>query len=128
MKNVNDTHQEKLSTAERFGLAITSKIGTMPFFLAIVVWTAAWLLWNTLAPDSLRFDPAPNFLMWLFFSNLIQIFLMPLLMIGQNAQSKHAELLAENDFEINKKAELEIQELKAQVAYLIKLVEAQNKA
>ena len=34
---------------------------------------------------------------------------MPLIMIGQNLQSDHAERRAEADFEINKKAELEIE-------------------
>jgi len=40
---------------------------------------------------------------------MIQIFLMPLIMIGQNIQSRHSELLAEQDFAINKKAEVEIE-------------------
>jgi uncharacterized membrane protein len=30
-------------------------------------------------------------------------------MIGQNIQSKHSELIAEEDFAINKKAEVEIE-------------------
>ena len=34
---------------------------------------------------------------------------MPLIMIGQNQQSKHAEIRAEEDFNINKKAEYEIE-------------------
>ena len=34
---------------------------------------------------------------------------MPLIMIGQNLQSKHAELRAEEDFQINKKSETEVE-------------------
>jgi uncharacterized membrane protein len=34
---------------------------------------------------------------------------MPLIMIGQNLQSNHAEIRAEADFEVNTKAELEIE-------------------
>ena len=34
---------------------------------------------------------------------------MPLIMIGQNLQSRHSELRAEQDFAINKKAETEIE-------------------
>ena len=34
---------------------------------------------------------------------------MPLIMIGQNLQSKHSELRAEQDFLINKKAETEVE-------------------
>jgi len=81
----------------------------MGFFLIILGWTLIWLGWNTLAPFKLRFDPFPAFVLWLFISNMIQIFLMPLIMIGQNIQSRHSELRAEQDFAINKKAETEIE-------------------
>jgi uncharacterized membrane protein len=40
---------------------------------------------------------------------MIQIFLMPLIMVGQNLQSRHSEIRAEEDYLINKKAELEIE-------------------
>ena len=67
------------------------------------------------APKPLRFDPYPAFVLWLFISNMIQIFLMPLIMVGQNLQGKHAEVRAENDYEINPKAEKEIAELKKEL-------------
>jgi uncharacterized membrane protein len=57
----------------------------------------------------MKFDPYPALVLWLFISNMIQIFLMPLIMIGQNLQSKHAELRAAEDYLINKKAETEIE-------------------
>ncbi len=34
---------------------------------------------------------------------------MPLIMIGQNLQGRHAEIRAETDFEVNVKAEREIE-------------------
>ncbi len=40
---------------------------------------------------------------------MIQIFLMPLIMVGQNLQSRHAEIRAEADFDVNTKAEREIE-------------------
>jgi uncharacterized membrane protein len=36
---------------------------------------------------------------------------MPLIMIGQNLQGYHAERRAEADFEVNKKAETEIENI-----------------
>jgi uncharacterized membrane protein len=81
----------------------------MGFFFIIFIWTAGWLGWNSLAPKEVRFDPFPAFVLWLFISNMIQIFLMPLIMIGQNLQSDHAEVRAETDFEVNTKAEREIE-------------------
>ncbi len=115
IKNIKNEHENNLSISQKFAIWITTKIGTMPFFYTIFVWTLTWLLWNVFAPKPLQFDSAPNFLLWLFLSNMIQIFLMPLLLIGQNLQGKHSELLADNDFEVNIKAEQEIAELKKEI-------------
>jgi uncharacterized membrane protein len=109
IRRVNIEHKESLSTLERAALWITNRVGTMGFFLLIFGWTALWLSWNAIAPVALRFDPFPAFVLWLFLSNMIQIFLMPLIMVGQNLQSRHAEARAEADFEINTKAEKEIE-------------------
>ncbi len=109
VKNVNVQHRESLSKLEEFAIWITEHVGTMGFFIMILVWTVSWLSWNTLAATKLRFDPFPAFVLWLFISNMIQIFLMPLIMIGQNLQSRHSEARARADFEVNTKSEREIE-------------------
>ena len=101
--------QKKLSSLDRLAVWMTERVGTMGFFLLLVAWTTVWLGWNTLAPMELRFDPFPAFVLWLFLSNMIQILLMPLIMVGQNLQGRHAEARAEADFEVNTKAEREIE-------------------
>lgn len=108
-RNVNEVHNEKLTRLERFAMWITKHIGTMGFFFIILLWTGLWLGWNTLGPRHLRFDPYPAFVFWLFISNMLQIFLMPLIMIGQNLQGRHSEIRAEADFEVNTRAEREIE-------------------
>ena len=108
-QNINIIHHRQLSKLDKLALIITTKIGTMGFFLIILTWTVLWLSYNILAPVNLRFDPFPAFVLWLFISNLIQIHLMPLIMVGQNIQGKHAELRSEHDFETDKKAEEEIE-------------------
>jgi uncharacterized membrane protein len=109
IRNVNVEHKQNLTRLEHFAVWITNKIGSMGFFIIVVVWTIFWLGWNTLGPKEFRFDPFPAFVLWLFLSNVLQIFLMPLIMIGQNLQGRHAEARAESDFEINVKAEKEIE-------------------
>lgn len=109
LRNVNVEHKERFSKLDRLAVWITNHVGTMGFFLVIFLWTVAWLGWNVFAPQGLRFDPYPAFVLWLFISNMIQIFLMPLIMIGQNLQGRHAEAIAEADFEVNMKAEKEIE-------------------
>jgi uncharacterized membrane protein len=109
VRAVNIEHRKKLTPLERAAIWITDHVGTMGFFLVIFVWTVVWLAWNTLAPPAVRFDPYPAFVLWLFLSNVIQIFLMPLIMVGQNLQGRHAEARAEADFDVNTKAEREIE-------------------
>ena len=75
-----------------------------------------------IAPKDVRFDPYPAFVLWLFISNMIQIFLMPLLMVGQNLQAKRAEIRAENDFNVNIKAEKEVALLIKELSELKKMV------
>ena len=109
LRNANVVLLEQLTPLEKLAVWITDPVGTMGFFLVIFIWTVVWLSWNTVAPAGTRFDPAPAFVMWLFVSNMIQIFLMPLIMVGQNLQSRHAEVRAEADFDVNVRAEAEIE-------------------
>lgn len=108
VRNVNKEHEESLTRLERVAIYISDHVGTPGFFLIIVVWTLGWLAWNAMGPKNLRFDPYPAFVLWLFMSNLIQIFLMPLIMVAQNLQNRHAEMRAENDYQVNVKAEQEV--------------------
>ena len=109
IQNVNITHKKTLSSLEKFAVKVTDHVGSMGFFIIIFLWTLLWLGWNTISPKDLRFDPFPAFVFWLFISNMIQIFLMPLIMIGQNLQGRHAEKRAEADFEVNVRSEKEIE-------------------
>ena len=109
LRNANVAHKERLTSLERLAVWITEHVGTMGFFFIIFLWTVIWLSWNIFAPAPFQFDPYPAFVFWLFISNMIQIFLMPLIMIGQNLQGRHSEARAEADFDINTKAEREIE-------------------
>lgn len=122
INNANHIYREMLKDSEKFAIWITNKVGTIGFFAIIFFWTVVWLGWNMFAPANLRFDPYPAFVFWLFISNMIQIFLMPLIMVGQNLQSKHAEIRAETDFEVNLKAEKEIAEIKEELITLKSLL------
>jgi uncharacterized membrane protein len=111
-RSVNELHAASLGPMERLALWITDNVGTMGFFLIILFWTVGWMAWNTLAERQHlagEFDKPWVFAIWLFISNLIQIHLMPLIMIGQNLQSRHAELRAEHAFEITQQTEHEME-------------------
>lgn len=116
-RDINKEVSEKLTPLDRLACWITEHVGTMGFFLVILVWTVLWLGWNLLAPANLQFDPPTGFVFWLFISNLIQILLMPLIMVGQNIQGRHSEERAKSDLEINIKAEQEIEVILRHLEY-----------
>ncbi|MBI2610102.1 DUF1003 domain-containing protein [Candidatus Giovannonibacteria bacterium] len=109
VRNIAREHHAGLSALERFAVYVTNHIGTMGFFLIILFWTVFWIGWNLFSPEDFRFDPFPAFVLWLFISNLIQLMLLPLIMIGQNLQGKYSQLRSEHEYEINMKAEREIE-------------------
>ena len=115
-----DTNTVPATKLNRLALWITLWVGSMGFFVVIFLWTVIWLSWNILAPKAIRFDPFPGFVLWLFISNMIQLFLMPLILIGQNLQAKESDQRAKNDYKINCKAEEEIQEIKAALKSILK--------
>jgi len=120
----------QLSPLDKVAVAITKSVGSMRFFIAIFAWTLLWLGWNLLAPPRLRFDPPMGFIFWLFISNVIQLLLMPLIMVGQNLLARHAEARSQHDFDINLQAEAEIQlvirHLEYQTTLLLELSEARS--
>jgi uncharacterized membrane protein len=123
LKNMQKRYGNSPSQSHVFAIWIASKIGMMPYFYLILLWTTCWLLWNAHGPESLGFDASPDFLMWLLISNMVQIFSMPLIIIGQNLQSRHAEILANEDFEVIERAYLEVLALKEKLDYLTELIE-----
>jgi uncharacterized membrane protein len=117
IRNVNTEVQESMSQLDRLALFVTQHVGTPGFFLIILVWTILWLGWNTLAPQRLQFDPPTAFVMWLFMSNVIQILLMPLIMVGQNLLGRHSEIRAEHEYELTVSSRNEIESILQHLEY-----------
>lgn len=100
--NMSDVNQ-------RIAIRVTGAVGTMWCFYVFALFEFTWMALATWGP--LRsIDPYP-FAFLLFLGNIIQLLLMPLIMVGQNVQSAHADARAEADFEVNQKAEREIEKL-----------------
>ncbi len=127
MRRTDIEHKEKLSFLERVAIGISNHVGSAGFFLILICVTVGWLGWNMFAPIDMRFDPYPAFVLWLFIINIFQLMMMPLLMISQNLSGRHSDARAEADFEINTKAEFEIevvlQHLENQNAMIIQILD-----
>ena len=100
IKNVNITHKEQLSVTDKIALWITNKVGTFGFFVFTVVLTIAPFVIPGIMP-----------IIQFVSSAFLQLVLLPLIIIGQNLQSQHAELRAESTYDIANKSEREIEEI-----------------
>ncbi len=127
VRNANQIHAENLSRLDRAAMWVTERIGSVGFFLIILVWTIVWTGYNIAATEISAlgwkaFDPFPAFVAYLLISNVIQILLMPLIMVGQNLQGRHTETRAQLDFEINQKAEAEVAAILEHLAHNTDLI------
>jgi uncharacterized membrane protein len=86
---------------DRIALTITTAIGTMYAVYVFAMFMAAWMLFQVLSGRS-AFDPYP-FAFLLFLGNIVQLLLMPLIMVGQNLQGRHAEARADEEFRTTQK-------------------------
>src|SRR5438105_11999046 len=122
-RNVNVVYEKSLNTIDRLAIAITNRVGSFGFFLIIAGWTVVWTGYNLLASEvpALHwpaFDPFPAFVAYLLISNVVQISLMPLIMVGQNLQARHSETRAELDYQVNLKNEIALNEVLRRVDVL----------
>lgn len=105
------------TTQDRIASRITSFAGSLHFvYLHIIIFTI-WIIYNLWANDS-GFDPFPFGLLTLIVS-LEAIFLSTFVMLAQNRESKEADLRAELDYEVNVRAEKEVNEIKSILKQMI---------
>lgn len=94
--NINAKHKSTLNLQDRMALAMTTGIGTMYAVYFFAIFMAGWMIWQTYFSHK-PFDPFP-FAFLLFIGNIVQLLLMPLIMVGQNIQGRHAEIRAEEEY------------------------------
>lgn len=122
--NVNERHHATLGFQDRLALSITGAIGTMYAVYFFIIFMGGWMLWQGHL-STRPFDPYP-FAFLLFIGNIVQLLLMPLIMVGQNLASRHAELRAEEEYHTTVSSHKEIEQiqesLKRQEELLAKLL------
>mgnify|MGYP001617389221 CR=1 FL=1 len=98
IKNPNVIHRSHMSQLDKLALMVTNTVGTMGFFFACVL----------LVIIPIIFSSTLSVVQYIS-SGILQLILLPLILVGQNLQGRHAELRAQHDFETNVKAEKEIE-------------------
>jgi uncharacterized membrane protein len=110
------TKNEQVGFNGRLAVFITNKFGSMWAFYILVIWMFGWMTLATLGVGLFRNDPYP-FTFLLFLSNLVQLFALPILAVGQQVLSRASDKQAEQTY---KDAEA-ILRLQDEVHHLVKL-------
>jgi uncharacterized membrane protein len=108
-RSINREFEDTSTFGQRLADKVASFGGSWPFIIIFAIILISWILANSLLLFR-PFDPYPYILLNLFLSMLAAI-QAPIIMMSQNRQAAKDRLDAAHDYEINLKAELEIQEL-----------------
>lgn len=104
-RNVLEEEQERLTIGQRVADRVAAFGGSWPFIFLFGGIMVVWMAINVLALA--HYDPYPFILLNLGLSGLAAL-QAPIIMMSQNRQSAKDKLLAENDYQVNLKAEMEI--------------------
>ena len=108
-KNVEVMHQEQLTFGQRVSDGLAKTAGSWAFIFGFAVVLLVWVSLNTLALIH-HWDAYPYILLNLILSMLAAI-QAPVIMMSQNRGEARDRIRGEHDYEVNLKAELEIEQL-----------------
>jgi uncharacterized membrane protein len=106
--------------ADRFGVfaeQFARFMGTAQFLIYMTLFVAFWLVWNIVAPASLRFDDYPFIFLTLMLS-LQASYAAPLILLAQNRQEARDRVIAEQDRQADARAHADMEFLAREVASL----------
>jgi uncharacterized membrane protein len=118
--------EQSLTYGQRLADRVAEVGGSWGFIGSFVCFLLGWAVVNSLLLAQ-PFDRYPYIFLNLLLSMLAAI-QAPIIMMSQNRQAARDRLQAQQDFEINLKAELEILALHQKVDRLVELIESQHPA
>lgn len=101
----------------RFAENFARFMGTAKFLLYMTGFVVVWIVWNSLAPDRLRFDPYAFIFLTLMLS-LQASYAAPLILLAQNRQEVRDRVVNEQDRQANTRAHADMEFLAREVASL----------
>jgi len=115
-RNVLEEQEGALTFGQRVADRVAAFGGSWPFIFLFAAIMTVWMGANIMRRTD--FDPYPFILLNLCLSTVAAL-QAPIIMMSQNRQSMKDKLLAENDYQVNLKAEMEIEALLRGQAELI---------
>ncbi|GAB1420160.1 hypothetical protein MASR2M15_02420 [Anaerolineales bacterium] len=125
---VTDDVYEEMDESASFGDRMADQIallaGSWAFIMLFVLLMIGWMTFNTYLAAK-AFDPYPFILLNLGLSTLAAL-QAPVILMSQNRQAEKDRAVAQNNFQVNLKSELEIADLHRKMDSLIKLLDNRN--
>jgi CRP/FNR family cyclic AMP-dependent transcriptional regulator len=116
MRNANELIDERETFGERIADKVASFGGSWTFIILFAVTLTSYTILSNIRGNK-SWDPYPYILLNLFLSMLAAI-QAPVIMMSQNRQDHKDRLRSELDFEVNRRAEAEIQELSRKLHFV----------
>jgi uncharacterized membrane protein len=116
-RNVNELHASQMTIGEKLADRLATVAGSWRFILGFLTLIAIWVAINSVILLNHSWDPYPFILLNLLLS-LVAGLQAPVIMMSQHRQEDRDRIRAEHDYEINVKAELEIEGLHAKLDLL----------
>ncbi len=117
-ENLNREFDQSLSFGERIADRVAEFGGSWRFIILFFSVMAVWITANSIYLLLQPFDPYPFILLNLMLSLLAAV-QAPIILMSQNRQEARDRMRAENDYQVNLKAELEVRALSEKMDLLI---------
>lgn len=117
-ENLNEEYEKSLSLGARISDKVAAFGGSWKFIIWSIIILALWIVFNSILLLSRPFDPYPFILLNLVLS-MLAAFQAPIIMMSQNRQETRDRMRAENDYQVNLKAEMEVRVLNEKVDQLL---------
>lgn len=115
-RNINSEHKEQLTLGERMSDKLAKGAGSWTFVIAFISVLVLWIVVNVVVAKP--FDVYPFILLNLLLSCVAAI-QAPVIMMSQNRQEEKDRLRSQNDYKVNVKSELIIEDLHKKLDLLI---------
>ncbi len=117
--NVNDVLQDNVTLGQKVSDRVAATVGSWPFIIIQSIMLSIWIGANVYLAIHWKdkaFDPYPFILLNLVLS-FQAAYTGPVVMMSQNRQADKDRVMAEHDYQINLKAEQEIEVIMRHLAY-----------
>jgi len=116
--DINQRHKDNLNPLDKAGVVITRAVGTM---IAAILFTGLALI---SLPAAIKTHDKIVIVAWIA-QTFLQLVLLPIIMVGQNLQGKHTEVMADEEFKTTQTTYKDLEHLilvnQKQLELLVKL-------